>query len=109
MTRYQVDTGNGIMYRLDMRTSILIASLALAAGSATFATEPVSSDQQKGNAPVSSADDTTIKCRSISVTGSLARKERTCKTVAEWRRLRERGSDVAREIVDYSRTRPGGQ
>lgn len=90
-----------------MRISIIIASLALVTGSAALATD--SPPASKVNAPVSADDDTTIKCRSIAVTGSLVKKERTCKTVAEWRRLRERGNDVAREIADYSRTRPGGQ
>lgn len=90
-----------------MRTSIIIASLALVTGTAVAATDPAPAS--KVNAPVGADDDTTIKCRKIAVTGSLVKKERTCKTIAEWRRLRERGSDVAREIVDYSRTRPGGQ
>ena len=90
-----------------MRISIIVASLALVSGSVALATDPAPAP--KANAPVGADDDTTIKCRSIAVTGSLVKKTRTCKTIAEWRRLRERGSDVAREIVDYSRTRPGGQ
>lgn len=48
-------------------------------------------------------------CRRIEVTGSLARKERVCKSRGEWRRLAEAGNGVARAIVDYSTGRPSGQ
>lgn len=50
-----------------------------------------------------------VKCRKIKVTGSLVRTEKICKTVLEWRRLRESGNSAARDITDYSRSRPGGQ
>ena len=53
--------------------------------------------------------DQEIRCRRIEVTGSLARRERVCKTVAEWRRLGQAGNDTARDIVDASRGRPSGQ
>ena len=60
--------------------------------------------------PANSNDnpDKEMVCRRIEVTGSLARKERVCKTRAEWRRLAEAGNSVAREVVDWSRTRPAG-
>lgn len=37
-----------------------------------------------------------IRCRKVAVTGSLIKAEKVCKTVGEWRRLSERGNDVAR-------------
>ena len=49
--------------------------------------------------PATPNPDDQIRCRSIPVTGSLVRRERTCKTVREWRRLADRGNDVAREAV----------
>jgi hypothetical protein len=49
-----------------------------------------------------------IKCRKIEVTGSRTKGKKVCKTVAEWRYLKDRGSDNARDIVDVSRTRPAG-
>lgn len=60
-------------------------------------------------APATPANpDDVIRCRSMEVTGSLARRERVCKTVGEWRRLADRGNDTAREIIDHSRGRPSG-
>lgn len=53
--------------------------------------------------------DQRIKCRSMEVTGSLARRERVCKTVGEWRRLADLGNENARDIIDSSRGRPSGQ
>lgn len=38
-----------------------------------------------------------VRCRKITVTGSLVKSEKTCKTVGEWRRLADRGNDVARD------------
>lgn len=48
-------------------------------------------------------------CKRVPVTGSLVRKERACKTRAEWRRLSERGNSVARAIVEHSAGRPFDQ
>ncbi|WP_066775104.1 hypothetical protein [Sphingomonas sp. CCH5-D11] len=58
--------------------------------------------------PVSATDETPV-CRRIEVTGSLARKERVCKTKAEWRAAEDSGNSRARAIVDYSTGRPSGQ
>jgi hypothetical protein len=58
--------------------------------------------------PAQTNPDDVIRCRSMEVTGSLARRERVCKTVGEWRRLADRGNDNAREIIDHSRGRPSG-
>ena len=58
--------------------------------------------------PASAPADSPI-CRRIEVTGSLVRKERVCKTKAEWRAVDENGKSRARAIVDYSTGRPTGQ
>lgn len=57
---------------------------------------------------VATDPDQKIKCKRIEVTGSLVRKERVCKTVAEWRALQESGNQNARDIVDHGRGRPSG-
>ncbi|PZQ24264.1 MAG: hypothetical protein DI569_02435 [Sphingopyxis macrogoltabida] len=49
-----------------------------------------------------------VVCRRIEVTGSLARKEKVCKTRGEWRRLADAGNNVARQIVEHSTSRPAG-
>lgn len=47
-------------------------------------------------------------CKRVPVTGSLVRKERACKTRAEWKRLSEQGNAVSRAIVEYGTGRPPG-
>lgn len=50
-----------------------------------------------------------IRCRSIEVTGSLSKRGRVCRTLAEWTRLDEDGEAHARAIVEHSATRMSGQ
>lgn len=45
-------------------------------------------------------------CRKIEITGSLVRKERVCKTKAEWRQVEEWGNRRARAIIEHSASRP---
>ena len=78
-----------------------------------LATPTVAQSPQPGQAPAAESTaepdpDQKVKCRRIEVTGSLVRKERVCKTVAEWRALQESGNQNARDIVDHGRGRPSG-
>ena len=50
-----------------------------------------------------------IKCRVVEVTGSLVKRGKVCKTVAEWRAIMENGSYLARKMVEDGTTRAGGQ
>lgn len=43
--------------------------------------------------------DQKIKCRKIEVTGSLVRKGKICRTIAEWKRLQQLGNDAARAMA----------
>lgn len=45
-------------------------------------------------------------CRKIEITGSLVRKERVCKTKAEWRQSEDWGNRRARAIMEHSAGRP---
>lgn len=45
-------------------------------------------------------------CRKIEITGSLVRKERVCKTKAEWRQIDEWGNRQGRAIIEHSAGRP---
>lgn len=60
------------------------------------------------SATVAKGDDE-VRCRRIEVTGSIARKEKVCKSIGEWRRLSESGNSVARAVVEYSTSRQSGQ
>lgn len=91
--------------RLSALCSIIVIAVAPIAPAAAqdAPTAPVASTAT----PANDADQQ-IRCRRIEVTGSLVRRERICKTVAEWRRLSDRGNDVARAQMDNGRVCAGG-
>lgn len=98
-----------------MRASALFIAIAvLGANSLAIAQAPGAPPSEQGGTtnsqPPAAPDDPDqrIRCRQIAITGSLVRRERVCKTVAEWRRLRILASENARDIADHSRTRPAG-
>lgn len=91
-----------------MRYLLPALALTLSVSAAAQTVEPlVVTAPAPATAPAD--PDQEIRCRRMAVTGSLARRERVCKTVGEWRRLGERGNDNARDIIDASRGRPSGQ
>lgn len=56
----------------------------------------------------SATDDTKIRCRKIEVTGSLVRKTKVCRTVAEWREISEKGNRNVRDILESGQVCAGG-
>jgi len=54
------------------------------------------------------SDDAKIRCRRIEVTGSLVKKTKICRTVAEWRALSTKGNQNAREIFETGQVCSGG-
>jgi hypothetical protein len=55
--------------------------------------------QNVSPAPAVTDPDQKIKCRRVEVTGSLLKKGKVCRTVAEWKVIMENGNRVARAIV----------
>jgi hypothetical protein len=90
--------------RLIALASLAIIALAPVTPTAAQTTPPVASSSV---APANDADQQ-IRCRRIEITGSLVRRERVCKTIAEWRRLSESGNDLARRMVQDNTSRPAG-
>ena len=82
------------------------ATLFFLAGtpSASGADETVSADAKDGPSQKQSSqkDMTEIKCRRVAVLGSLVRKVRVCKTLAEWENDSERSRDAANKAIDNS-------
>jgi hypothetical protein len=52
--------------------------------------------------------DQKIKCRKVEITGSLVKKPKVCKTVAEWKKIDAIGNRNARAIVESGNTCSGG-
>lgn len=48
-------------------------------------------------------DPNAVRCKRLSVTGSLVRKERVCKTNAQWRAISEQQNRDADDLITRSR------
>lgn len=94
---------------------IMLSLLAFALQVSAVSTPPANtatmsiSEVKAHNASLAPADPNFIKCRTIPVTGSLAKRGKACRTNLEWTKLQEDGNEHARAIADYSRSKPGGQ
>lgn len=64
----------------------------------TVAANPVAA-QVAATAAVPEDPDQQIKCKKFAAVGSIIRKVKVCKTLAEWRRSQQAGNDAARSIV----------
>ncbi|MBA4780503.1 MAG: hypothetical protein A2792_15155 [Sphingomonadales bacterium RIFCSPHIGHO2_01_FULL_65_20] len=54
------------------------------------------------------SDDNKIRCRKIESTGSLIKKSKVCKTVAEWRMISTKGNQNVRDLVESGQICAGG-
>lgn len=96
-----------------MRQYILAASaavtvLATPVFALTQAGDTAGSTPTTSTASATPNPDDEIRCRRVAVTGTLISRNRVCKTVGEWRRLAERGNDVARAVVGSGNVCAGG-
>jgi hypothetical protein len=85
-----------------MRTVFLAAALttsllAMPAFSKESATSTAATDP-----------DQAIKCRKVEVTGSLVKKGKVCKTIAEWKEIQANGNRTARLIAESGNICSGG-
>ena len=93
---------------------IMTSALAEAPASAPV-TAPASASTSQGNSSTAASDataaksDQAVRCRTVRVTGSLVKKGKVCKTLAQWRQMTESGNELARRLVEDGTSRPGGQ
>jgi len=88
---------------------IMTSALAQAPTSAPV-TAPISQDGKLAKASDKASDpDQAMRCRTVRVTGSLVKKGKVCKTLAQWRQMTDSGNDLARRLVEDGTSRPGGQ
>ena len=95
-----------------MRT-LLLAILAVGLMSSALAQAPVQATpaDKASNASSDKASDPdqAIRCRTVRVTGSLVKKGKVCKTLAQWRQMTDSGNELARRLVEDGTSRPSGQ
>jgi hypothetical protein len=77
----------------------IFAALALVA-----AATPVLAADEKPQAALDRNDPDAVRCRKFLVTGSLVKKERVCKTNAEWRAISEQQNRDADNLIERSRS-----
>ena len=85
--------------------------IVLAAVVASFvAVEPAYAKNEGTAVPESQTanPDQKIKCRKVEVTGSMVKKGRVCKTIAEWKNIISNGNENARTLVIDGTSRPAG-
>ena len=63
----------------------------------------------KASDKTASDADQAFRCRTVRVTGSLVKKGKVCKTLAQWRQMTESGNELARRLVEDGTSRPSGQ
>jgi hypothetical protein len=73
--------------------TLAIALTAVLSGS------PAVADASK-NGTAATDPDQAIKCRKVEVTGSMIKKGKVCRTIAEWKKIQENGNRVARAVVE---------
>jgi hypothetical protein len=75
--------------------------VAIAITSSFSLTPANASSETVKPATTAAADpDQAIKCRKVEVTGSLLKKGKVCRTIAEWKRIQESGNRTARAVVE---------
>lgn len=55
---------------------------------------------ESANTTAASDPDQAIKCRKVEVTGSMIKKGKVCRTIAEWKKIQANGNLVARAVVE---------
>jgi hypothetical protein len=78
--------------KINTAPAFIAASMLIASPGVAFARMSVSQPQTEN----AEDGDQKVKCRKIQVTGSLIRKGKVCRTMAEWKHLQQLGNDAAR-------------
>lgn len=84
-----------------MRKMSIFAALALVAATAPV---PLLAADDKAQAQLNRNDPNAVRCRKFSVIGSLVKKERVCRTNAEWRAISEQQNRDADNLIERSRS-----
>ncbi len=86
-----------LIFAIALGSLVSVAPVAANNGPATETAAPAADPDQK------------IKCRKIEVTGSIVKKGKVCRTIAEWRATQDSHNYAARRMVEDNTGRPSGQ
>lgn len=93
---------------IGIMTSALAQAPVSVAAPASASTSQDSKLAKASDKTASDADQA-VRCRTVRVTGSLVKKGKVCKTLAQWRQMTESGNELARRLVEDGTSRPSGQ
>lgn len=83
--------------------------VAIALTTSLSAAPVIAGNENAKPVKTASADpDQAIKCRKVEVTGSLVKKGKVCKTIAEWKEIQANGNRTARAIIESGAICSGG-
>lgn len=88
------------------KTAMILAAAASCLWMPLTATGAIA--KQAAASDDSQSDDNKIRCRKMAVTGSLVKKTKVCRTVAEWREISAKGNQNVRDIVESGQVCAGG-
>lgn len=88
-----------------MKIKIALLSAACLGFASIAATPAISKETAETTA---SDPDQAIKCRKVEVTGSLLKKGKVCRTIAEWKKIQANGNRTARAIAESGNVCAGG-
>jgi hypothetical protein len=91
-----------------MKLAALLSALAVLAlpAAPAFAGETTT---EAASEKLDPKDPNYVRCRKLSITGSLVKKERICKTNAEWAKANEEAQRNADDLITRNRTGTNGQ
>jgi hypothetical protein len=92
-----------------MKFGALLSALALLALPVGPALAGETAQAAEPAAKLDPKDPNYVRCRKLSVTGSLVKKERVCKTNAEWARANEDAQRNADDLITRNRVGTNGQ
>ncbi len=90
-----------------MKKTAIVLLAAASCLSLPLTAIPVSA-KQPTNKEDPESDDNKIRCRKLEVTGSLVKKTKVCRTVAEWRAISTKGNQNVRDLVESGQVCAGG-
>ena len=81
-------------------TILAISATLLSVPAIAYAQGPEASACQADDSATENDPSQRIKCRRLAVTGSLIKKQKVCRTIAQWREMSQNGNRFAKDIVD---------
>lgn len=92
-----------------MKLAVLLSALTVLALPVSPVLAEGTTDAAAAEQKLDPKDPNYVRCRKLSITGSLVKKERICKTNAEWAKASEDAQRNADDLITRNRVGTNGQ